>query len=816
MDLVLKTPDFLPASMLLAEIDEEDKRYDESAASVAAVLQRDPGYPDALLLSGRLWLAQGKPEEAVKVLENAKSLYPTYPQVEYLLAQAYLAEGANEKAAVNLGLAVSQAPDFVEAVLALADIDTNKGDWDTVVGLLTPLLDKHPEVLRARYLLANAYIHRNEPATAIGALKQIAEATPKDPKPYLLTGMVLLQQNDRADARKEFEQALSLAPDFLPAFEQLINLDLVERQLGPAKQGIEDRLAKNPGSPDLHVLLARVHLAQKDFPEGEAELRKAIELKADSPQAYFLLAEIYYTTKQDGKSLEDLKEIVAKNPKDVAALMLMATIEDREKDYPASKDTYEKVLAIDPNFGPALNNLAYVYSEKLVNLDKAFDLAQRARKALPNDPNVADTLGWVLFKRHQYTWGLGLLTESAATLRTEPEAQYHLGMIQYMLGDEAGARVSFERALQAGRDFPGIDQMKDRLSVLAIDVQSAGPGERALLEKAASERPGDPVVLSRLVSIDLRDHRVDQAIAACEKATAANPKDVAAMTLLARLYLGKGETAKAFELAKNAHNLAPSDPNVAAVLGRLAFAMHDYPWSLSLLKDSVANRPNDPDAQFDLARSSYSVGSIGDAEVAARRALDLKTGFDRAAEAQRFLDLISLAGDPARALSEADRVDGILKGDPDNVPALMAAGEAREQKGDSTAAVGAYEKVLGHFPDFSPAKKRLIILYSKNPGDSSKGYDLAPKAREAYPKDPMVAKACGIIDYQHGDFRRAEELLTESAGQLNGDAETIYYLGMAQYRLKEKSSKSTLERALGMDLSTDLAGEVRRILSEIR
>ncbi len=449
-------------------------------------------------------------------------------------------------------------------------------------------------------------------------------------------------------------------------------------------------------------------------------------------------------------------------------------------------------------------------------MDKSFDLAQRARKALPNEPNVADTLGWVLFKRHQYTWSRGLLMESAGALPNEPEPQYHLGMVQYMLGDEPAARASFERALQTGQDFPGIDQMKDRLSVLAIDVQSAGPGERTLLEKAASDRPGDPVVLSRLVSIYLRDHQVDNAIAACEKATVANPKDVAAMTLLAKLYFGKGETAKGFELAKTAHNLAPNDPKVSEILGRLAYAMHDYRWSLSLLKDSVANLPSDPDAQFDLAQAFYSVGSVGDAETAARHALDAKTSFDRSADAQRFLDLISLSSDPTHALTQEEQVEGILKTSPDYAPALMASGEINEQKGHSTAAVTAYEKILSQFPDFAPAEKRLVILYSKNSADSSKGYDLATKAREAYPKDAEVAKACGIIDYQHGDYHRAEGLLGESASQLNGDAEVVYYLGMAQYRLKEKTSKSTLERALGMDLSTDLATQVRRILSEIR
>ena len=40
-------------------------------------------------------------------------------------------------------------------------------------------------------------------------------------------------------------------------------------------------------------------------------------------------------------------------------------------DFAKARDNYEKVLALDPNFTPALNNLAYIYSEKLNNLDRA-------------------------------------------------------------------------------------------------------------------------------------------------------------------------------------------------------------------------------------------------------------------------------------------------------------------------------------------------------------------------------------------------------------------------------------------------------------
>jgi|CZKI01.1.fsa_nt_gi tetratricopeptide (TPR) repeat protein len=813
-DIVQKTPDFLPACMLLAELDEREKRYDESAASVAKVLARDPAYPDALLLNGRLWLEKGKPEMAVAELEKARRIYPNYPQIEYELAQAYLAEGETEKAASNLNLAVTGAPDFAEAVLALAEIDIRKGDTGAAIGLLTRIIQKHPDLSQSRLLLAQAYVGQNDLDNALAVYRQIAEGLPQSPQPRLLSGMVLLRQNRRDEARSEFEKALALAPDYFQALEQLINLDLGEKQYATARQRVEPQIAKKPESAELYFLLGRIYLAQRDMVQAEAALKKAIQLKVDSPFVYFLLAELYVTTKQDSKALADLQEVVARNPKDTRALMLMGTIEDREKDYTSSKAAYEKLLAADPNNGPALNNLAYVYSEKIGDLDKALEMAQKARKVLPNEPHVADTLGWILYKRHQYRWALSLLTESVNALQTDPEMQFHLGMTHYMLGDEASARVSLERALQPNQDFPGSDQAKQRLSVLAIDVRTAGPGERSALERAAADRPDDPVVLTRLTAVYEREGAPDKAIGACEAAIRADPKNLAALTLLARLYSSGGDTAKALDLAKTAHNLAPEDPYAAYILGRLAYKTHDYPWSLSLLKVAAARLPNDPDVLFDLAQAFYSLGGIPDAEVAMRNALSSNARFGRAEEATRFLELLPLADDPARALSQADRIAQVLKMEPDNGMALMANGAAFEQKGNLAAATQEYEKVLDRYPDFSPAERHLMLLYAENPGNDRKAFELATKAREAFPNDAQVARACGIVVYRHGDFRRAANLLEEAADRLSGDGESAFYLGMARYRLKDKSWKSTLERALGLDLRADLAAEARQTLAD--
>ena len=77
-------------------------------------------------------------------------------------------------------------------------------------------------------------------------------------------------------------------------------------------------------------------------------------------------------------------------------------------------------------------------------------------------------------------------------------------------------------------------------------------------------------------------------------------------------------------------------------------------------------------------------------------------------------------------------------------------------------------------------------------GDSSndkKAYELAAKAREALPDDPDLAKALGIVTYRQGDYARAVNLLKESNRNRGGDAQLMYYLGMAQFQAQAIGGK---------------------------
>jgi tetratricopeptide (TPR) repeat protein len=815
-DIVKKTPDYLPAWIALAQLAAAENKYADGVTLLDNVLSRDPQNLEGLLLKGRLELQQGQTAQAINNFEGMAKLFPQIPVVYYQLALAHLATNETDKAVANLNQALKLNPKYAEAILTLAEIQIRTGNVTPAIVSLKPLAQQRPPIVPAQLLLADAYSIQGSLDSAVQIYRGLENAFPTNPLPPLLLGTTLVQQKDKAGARAAFDQALKLAPDNMRAFEQLVNLDLMEKQYTAAQQRVQQKIGQNPKSGALQMLLANVLVVRGDTNQAESVLQKAIELQPDSQQAYLMLAQLYTAANQNQKALADLKAALAKNPKDAGAWLLMGMTYNAEKDYKNASDAYEKLLTVAPNNGVALNNLAYLYAENLGQLDKGYQLARQARNLAPADPSVADTLGWILYRKGQYSSALSLFRESAAKLYSVPDVQFHLGMTCYMMGDEANARTAFQHALQLNGDFPETNECKQCLAVLAIDAKTAGADTRAWLEKRVAGQPNDSVALTRLAAIYQREGTVAKAIATYEAALHANPQNVPAMVNLARLYVSQ-DPQKAFNLAKVAYNLMPNDPLVTHTLGHLAFLTGDYKWSLSLLQLTAQIQPQDPEVLYDLGEALYSVGRVPEARTAMQNALQTGTAFSRTDEARRFLAMTDLADKPAQALAAQSQVEVILKSAPDFVPALMVKAAIAEQKPDRTTAQQIYEDVLKHYPDFAPAQKLLAILYAKDTKNDAKAYPLAVKARQAFPSDPEVAGILGKIVYRQGDYPRASSLLAESTRQKNGDAELMYYLGMAQYHLKNRGeSKTALQRALDLNLSGDQAVEAKRILAELK
>jgi tetratricopeptide (TPR) repeat protein len=502
---------------------------------------------------------------------------------------------------------------------------------------------------------------------------------------------------------------------------------------------------------------------------------------------------------------------------DPVALTQIGMIHETLQQYPAARDAYEKALKGNPQFYPALNNLAALYSERLGQVEQAHSLAERARQLWPYDPVIADTLGWILYRQGKYTGALGLIQESALRLPNEPEVQFHLGMTHYMLGEEDPARVALEQAVKTDKDFPEKAEGRRRLALLAIDVNNASPAALADLEKRLRESPNDPIALARLAALEEREGRLGKAVDTYEEALRLNPQDTLAVLKLAQLYSDRlNDPVKAMRLASQAHALALDDPRVSHTLGRLAFQAGNYPWASGLLEESARKLPKDLNLLYDLGCSRYSLGNVTEAVAAMQLPAQAGPQYSKAAEAKRFLSMVAAADNPDQARQLAGQAQEILAVDPNYVPALMLSARLKEQQGNYKEAAELYDRILSRYPSFTPATRNLAILCFEHLGDDSKAYTLAVQARGSSKDDFPLDRVLGILSYRRGDYSFSAQLLDQCARERQKDPELLFYVGMAHYRLKEhERSKQALRQALALEVQPKLADEARRTLQQL-
>jgi len=205
---------------------------------------------------------------------------------------------------------------------------------------------------------------------------------------------------------------------------------------------------------------------------------------------------------------------------------------------------------------------------------------------------------------------------------------------------------------------------------------------------------------------------------------------------------------------------------------------------------------------------------VQEAEASLRQAMTLGPSRLQTAEATRFLGMIELINTGANDEAGSLRAREVLKADPEYAPALVVEAGAQEARHERTSAIAAYEKVLKQYPDFSPAQRRLAILYSEDPARDQQTSDLVSSAREAFPSDPELDRASGIVAYRKKNFTMAANLLDGSSHKRPTDAELLYYLGMARMELKETAAgRKALQSAIELGLRPELAVEAKRALA---
>ena len=201
-------------------------------------------------------------------------------------------------------------------------------------------------------------------------------------------GLTLRQAKRNGEARQAFEKAAELAPDSLWPVEQLVEMDLLDRHFDSARQRVRRQFQKTPDSPAAHFFEGKILAAEEKWDLAEAELQKTLQLDPNLSNAYDLLVQAYLATNKLPQAVNQLQVQLSKNPNNASAIMTLAVVYERTNEFAKARDAYERLLSINPNSISALNNLACLYTDRLNDLGKAYDLARKAHDLQGNDPAI--------------------------------------------------------------------------------------------------------------------------------------------------------------------------------------------------------------------------------------------------------------------------------------------------------------------------------------------------------------------------------------------------------------------------------------------
>ncbi len=306
--------------------------------------------------------------QAIAALKKAQRLAPESSEIGTNLAQAYLAQG-------SLSLAIKEG----EAAIAL-----------------------NPQNVSALSVLADAHLHAGDTRRARELLREMLARLPDDPNIHHRLGVVSRAQHRAPEAMAHFEHALTKNPKLVEALEQIVAILVSQGKVPQARARVERQVAMNPQEPRFHILLGRVLVQSQNFSEAEAAFKKAMTLDGALLAPYANLGELYTRQGKVEQAIREFETIVAKSPQQVSALMILGMLHEQRTDYPRAMAKYEEALRVNAKFAPAANNLAWILIEHRGAKERALSYAETARQALPRDPYIADTLGWVYYHHQMY------------------------------------------------------------------------------------------------------------------------------------------------------------------------------------------------------------------------------------------------------------------------------------------------------------------------------------------------------------------------------------------------------------------------------
>jgi tetratricopeptide (TPR) repeat protein len=447
-------------------------RLDEARTLDNEILKANPSDVDALIYRGQICNDGGDSNGAIRALQSAIQNQPGNGVAHYHLGIAFDRTGNLQRAEGEWRDAARLRPDLVEAHRALAEAALRTGDMPVLDHEATQIIALQPNLPEAYAMRALANINLKQFGQAEQDARKAIDLGPQNPAGYLQMASLRFVQQQYGEATRLYRLALDRDASSSDALGGLINSYLALNAPDKAADAARAQIEKVPNSSSFYDLLGTLMLhSTQDKNAIEAAFQKAIELDKSNVDALMKLGQVQVASGEIDSAIATYQNSIKENPRDPRVYILAGELFESKRDLTNAGTMYQKALEISPQNGLASNNLACVILETGGSLDVALSLAQTARRGMPDSPNAADTLGWIMYQKGAYKAAADLMQESLrladkSGAQEDAEVHYHLGMAYQKLNQPRLAKQQLERVLKVNPNYVHAAEVRKQLGQL--------------------------------------------------------------------------------------------------------------------------------------------------------------------------------------------------------------------------------------------------------------------------------------------------------------------------------------------------------------
>jgi len=605
------------------------------------------------------------------------------------------------------------------------------------------------------------------------AYEKAIELRPHSGRVYLSLVPLLVREGDLKGARERVDALKKFAPRAVITLYLDALVAYTQGDRARAREAIEAVLKAAPNHGPALLLAGNIAYETANYAQAEEYLGRVIGATPNQAYPRRLLVSTYLRTGQVENAKEAVSALLQLAPNDAASLTLAGEVALANREVAKAAEYYQKALSVDPKNALTRTRLGQVH---LATGD-----TQRAIQDL-EAASASDTNGYqadvALFVIHLKQKDLDKAQAATDALKKKqpdnPLTHNLIGLLQLAKKDQAGARSSFEHALQLQPTYFPAARNLATLDLQAGHLDAARQRYEAILAKDAKNEGALLAMVELLQFSKASASDVEKAI---DRAVEANPASPRPRILKVGFLLQRGDAKGALSAAQQTQAALPQNQQVLQMLGRAQLAAGEIDQAIASFGKLASLSPKSAAPLLAQAEAYATAKDFAGARRVLQKALELQPDL---VEAHSALVRVNIRSGLFKEAQAEARV--MQKRWPTQPSGYLAEVDVLTAQKDSLAA----ERLLRESIEKTKSSTLVIRLYSLLDGlGRRQEAELTARAwLQQNPKDMVVATFVGGMGLQRKDYagaaqwyKSAVKAQPDSAVALNNLAWTLGQMG---------------------------------------